>query len=85
VKSRWRPVSSAPHRLPAITLLDAVDSQATVAIAAELEGATDEDWFKQGVEQSGAAQVQPTIEVTASEAVRVCLYVGCSLAYRFTP
>jgi hypothetical protein len=62
----------------ALALLDPVDSQATVAIAAELGGATDEDWFKQSVEQAGAAPMQPTIEVSAAEAVRACLYVGCS-------
>lgn len=61
----------------ALALLDAVDAQATVAIEAELGGATDEDWFKQSVEQTGAAQVQPTVEVSAAEPVRVCLYIGC--------
>jgi hypothetical protein len=58
--------------------LDVVTSQDVVEISARLDGAVDEDWFKQTVDQAGATLVQPTVDVSAPEPVRVCLYVGCA-------
>jgi hypothetical protein len=61
-----------------LAVLEQVTSVDVVAIAAQLEGAADEDWYKQPLAQAGGTQPRPTATVAAPEPVLTCVYVDCT-------